>query len=41
MGMIWFMVGIYIAAHLGPITEPEIFIAEDHPRIVIFTTIRN
>ena len=35
------MVGIYIAAHLGPVTKPELFMREDHPRIVVFATIRD
>jgi hypothetical protein len=38
--MVWFMVGIYIAAHLGPITKPELFMSEDHPRIEVFATLR-
>ena len=40
VSMAWFLIGIYIAAHLGPITHAEHFISPDHPRMVVFTTLQ-
>jgi len=37
--MVWMLICIYIAAHLGAITEAEHFVSPDHPRLQVFTTL--
>ena len=36
MGMTWFVISIFITSNLKPISEPEKYLPDDHPRVQVF-----
>lgn len=36
IGMTWFIISIFITSNLKPISEPEKYLPDDHPRVEIF-----
>lgn len=36
IGMTWFIISIFITSNLKPISEPEKYLPDDHPRIATF-----